>query len=282
MLVTSSIAYLPSLCQNAAMEKRRLFFGVEIEASWPEPLPKGRLLLPECRHLTLAFLGNIAYEPLQAALSQLPLPTFQVGPVGIADKLLFLPPHHAHVVASHVNWFAGDSTLADYQRTLTHFLRTLHYQIDDRAFLAHITLAREPFEEKQWRKWFEKTPVVARSLHLYESVGNLVYKPLWSHLIQPGFEEIEHTADAAFIVRGTTLQNLFWHAHAALAHRFPPLLNYVQAVPKFRSLDEIISALNGQIAAADQEEGCPYKAVSWHGEIVEKEGVLEWEMIVDV
>jgi len=37
------------------------------------------------------------------------------------------------------------------------------------------------------------------------------------------------------------------------------------------------------VAQADQEIGAPFKAVSFHGNIVKKNNqLLEWEMIVDV
>jgi RNA 2',3'-cyclic 3'-phosphodiesterase len=36
------------------------------------------------------------------------------------------------------------------------------------------------------------------------------------------------------------------------------------------------------VTASDVEVGCPFKAVSYHGEIHESNGLLQWEMIVDV
>jgi RNA 2',3'-cyclic 3'-phosphodiesterase len=43
---------------------KRLFFAFEVDAPWPEALPSGRILEPSCRHMTLAFLGNIPFAPL--------------------------------------------------------------------------------------------------------------------------------------------------------------------------------------------------------------------------
>jgi hypothetical protein len=40
--------------------------------------------------------------------------------------------------------------------------------------------------------------------------------------------------------------------------------------------------LNEAIARVDEQMGTPFKAVSFHGDIQEEEGVLKWEMIVDV
>ena len=47
--------------------------------------------------------------------------------------------------------------------------------------------------------------------------------------------------------------------------------------------DEIIIQLNEKISLWDAESGCPFKAVSFSGEITKKEnGLLHWEMIIDV
>jgi RNA 2',3'-cyclic 3'-phosphodiesterase len=157
---------------------RRLFFAAQIEASWPEKLPPGRLLLPDQRHCTLAFLGNIPYEPLQALLPHLPLPAFP-APQGICDQLLLLPPHHPRVVAYHISW--ADDSLAAYQLQLSTFLRSHNYRLDDRPFLSHVTIARAPFKPDQWLASFRPLPCRAIAIHLYESLGNLQYHPLWSH-----------------------------------------------------------------------------------------------------
>ena len=38
-------------------DQKRLFFGFEVKAPWPQGLPKGRILKEDQRHITIAFLG---------------------------------------------------------------------------------------------------------------------------------------------------------------------------------------------------------------------------------
>jgi RNA 2',3'-cyclic 3'-phosphodiesterase len=155
---------------------KRLFFGAQIEAAWP-PLPSGRLLDPAHRHCTLVFLGNIPWEPLQAQLPHLPLPTF--GPLtGHFDRPLFLPPHHPRVAAWHIEW--TDPSLLLYQQQLHAFLLTLGYSLDERPFLSHVTLARAPFNQSYWEAAFQPLPCQTSAIHLYETVECLHYQPIWS------------------------------------------------------------------------------------------------------
>src|SRR5262245_12710617 len=88
---------------------KRVFFGVEVEAPWPERLPPGRFLDEKHRHLTLAFLGDIPFAKLEALLPEVPRPTFHVGPVGHFDALELLPHRHPGVVAWHVLWHRNNA-----------------------------------------------------------------------------------------------------------------------------------------------------------------------------
>ena len=72
-------------------EKQRLFLALEVEAPWPSTYPSGRLIDETMRHITLAFLGNVSPEPLMEHLDELPHPSFQIGPAGRFEKMLFLP-----------------------------------------------------------------------------------------------------------------------------------------------------------------------------------------------
>jgi 2'-5' RNA ligase len=258
---------------------KRLFFGAEITApSTQEPL-SGRLIDPTYRHLTLAFLGNTSFSKLEEQLSLFPKPVFRVGLVGVCDRLLFLPPEHSRVVAGHVS---GLEKLKLFHDSLSAWLEERGYPIDRREFLPHVSLARAPFDPEEWEKQFTPFPVVISAIHLYESTGNLNYVPLWSYPLLPPFEEFAHTADIAFHIRGASLPEIHLHAQIALAFKFPPLLAYF-AEDLCSDLDDIIIALNATIARADQEAGCPFKAVSFHGKVVQDENkILHWEMIVDV
>jgi hypothetical protein len=51
---------------------------------------------------------------------------------------------------------------------------------------------------------------------------------------------------------------------------------------KPQGIDEIVMQLNEIVSHADAELGCPFKAISYHGNLNKKAAVWEWEMIVDV
>jgi len=263
-------------------DSKRVFFAMEVTAPWPEKYPDGRLLPATSRHLTLAFLGNTSWSRLEALLPEMPKPSFRVGPAGFFDQCLFLPPRRPRVVAWHVHWWDGEG-LAAFQEQLATWLRERDYAIDERPFLSHVTVARWPFVVKAWEKAFKQLPMIIKGFHLYESVGNLCYEPIWRYPLLPPIEALEHTADVGFIIRGETLAQLEGHAQAALVFEFPSMLNYLPPVEPKSSLEDIIIALNAVVTAADKDIGCPFKAVSFHGDVVEDEDhLLTWEMIVDV
>lgn len=259
-------------------DEKRLFFGFSIEQPWPSAYPPGRVIDENSRHLTLAFLGNVPYAPLQKNLDRFPQPPFRIGPAGICDRLLFF----RKVVAQHVAWCTGGEKLGSYQAALQETLSSLGYPIDPRPLLPHVTLARAPFEEKAWTKWFEPLPLIVTGIHLYESSGNLSYRSIWEIPLLPPFEEIEHTADIAFHILGETPEELYLHAAIAMGFKFPPVLRYIEKAP-VESLNEAIKRLNKMITQCDLEWGCPFKAVSYHTHTThEPQGPLAWEMIVDV
>lgn len=259
---------------------KRLFFGMEVSAPWPEHLPRGRLLDPSHRHMTLAFLGNVDSNPLFEQLAKLPRPMFSIAPVGQFDACLFLPPRHPSVVAWRVQWLDPEPILT-YQQQLTNWLRGAEYVLDERPLLAHVTLARSPFDKLAWSKQPFDLPVIGRAVHLYESVGNLTYEPRWSVPLVAPFESLSHTADIAFKVRGKSLRDLYVHAQMALAFEHPPLMHYLDtSIPA--SHDALVEALNKRVQLADTDHGVPFKAVCYHGMPVVCEEFLEWEMIVDV
>ncbi|MBX7067636.1 MAG: hypothetical protein K1X28_10440 [Parachlamydiales bacterium] len=231
---------------------------MEVFCPWPEEFPTGRILLERNRHLTLAFLGDSNMPDLHS----FPKPPFSIGHAGFFDKPLIL----AHVIAWHIHWL--EDGLLDYQKQLIDWLK-----LKDR-FLSHVTLARKPADEEGWKKAFSPLPLYVKNINLYESLGNSDYKIIWQHPIAAPFDEIEHTADIAFIVRG----NLFLHAQLALAFHFPPMIRYFD-FREVTDLNDIVTALNQILSRVDSEIGCPFKAVSFHGT---KTASGEWEMIVDV
>ncbi len=240
-------------------------------------------MIPEdTRHLTLAFLGEVSYSKLKAILPSIPRPSFEIGPAGIAKELIFLPKQRGRVVALSVDWLDPETRLNTYQQELSEWLQNHGYPLDKRPFFPHLTIARAPFDKEQWEEQFAPLPFFIKAIHLYQSLGNLEYQSLWEIPFLPPFEEFEHTADIAFLIRGDCMQQLHQHAQLALAFKYPPLIKFYSSHLQ-NSLDEIIIALNELVAKADTEFGCPFKAVSFHGSIKsEKNNMLSWEMIVDV
>jgi len=266
-------------------EAHSFFFGLQAACPWPDPLPHGRCLQENDRHATLVFLGKIDPQPLFPHLAEFPAPPFKAGLAGIFDRYLFLPEHHPRVVCWHVDFSEALKALEEYQKHLMAWLKKLDIfkesHLDEREWLPHVTIARSPFDCKAWAESFRPLPVIFTKIHLYESIGNLRYVPVWTLPLVAPWDEIEHTADMAMIVRGETLPQLYRHAQMALAFKFPEILSFLPASTP-SSLDDIIMLLNEAIAHADQKIGCPFKAVSFHGKIEIRDQTLCWEMIIDV
>lgn len=258
---------------------RRLFFGLEIEAPWPTAWPAGRLV--QQRHLTLAFLGSQSLARLLQILSDVPRPPFQIGPCGWFDYPLFLPKRAPRTAGWHIHWFS--TQLFEFQSQLARWLSTQQLLSEASRFLPHVTLCRNPVKQEDWEAFFRPLPCFAGPLHLYESLGNSHYRSLWSFHLLPPFEEIEHTADIAFHIRGQDLSNLYQNACTALAFKDPSLLTHWREEAPFHSLEDVVIAMNRMIGRWDQTTGCPFKAVSFHGQIESLRcGLLQWEMIVDI
>lgn len=265
-------------------DHRRLFFAFKIAAPWPEKLPQGKVLREEDRHLTVAFLGNADFSRLMECLQDPPKPSFATGLTGIFDKITFLPPEHPRVVAWHIDLGTSLEIIRKFHRTLIDWLQEHQFSPSqpEREFLPHVTVSRSPFQFHAWRKAFERLPVAITGFHLYESIGNLIYESRWEYPLRPPFEEIEHTADVAFIIRGENLEQLYNNAKAALAFHYPPLVHYFEQM-SVENLEDLIILLNKAVTRADAKEGCNFKAVSFHGEVIhEEDKTLSWEMIVDV
>jgi hypothetical protein len=92
-----------------------LFFGAQVEAPWPQDYPVGRIIPEETRHVTLAFLGQHLLPELQQTLLSVPRPRFEIGPAGIANQLVFLPPDKSRVAALFVQWLDPSFAFNTYQ-----------------------------------------------------------------------------------------------------------------------------------------------------------------------
>jgi RNA 2',3'-cyclic 3'-phosphodiesterase len=260
---------------------KRLFFGAQVKAAWPQELPPGRLIAEEMRHMTLVFLGQEDFHILEKQLENIPRPSFRLGVAGTGTELLFLPKEHARVVALDTTWLEDPHPLFSFQMALSEWLISCGYSFKRHSFLPHITIARAPFEKEEWKRHFEPVPFFLSAIHLYESLGNLDYRSLWSHALIDPFIELEHTADIAFEIRAESIKQLFVHAQLALFFKFPPLSQFYTP-SSTETLDAIIIELNRMIALADAEGGCPFKAVSFHGTVIKRDDLFTWEMIVDV
>ncbi len=264
-------------------DERRLFLGWEVYAPWPERFPYGRLLNEEHRHMTVAFLGQTNYPKIVAALAHIPSPPFAIGAAGYFDQCLLLPPKHPHVVAWHATWFDKNHPLPSFYSTLVEWLKKEEIPVDLRhGFTPHVTLARSPFRAKAWLQQFSPLPFFTKDFHLYESLGHSKYISLWNLPMLSPFEEIEHTADIAYQIRGRDFTQLFHNGASALAFTFPPLIPYISPIETIDSLEKVVMELNQIVLRADQEIGTPFKAVSYHSHLEIINDLLHWEMIVDV
>lgn len=264
--------------------KKRLFFAYEVKAPWPEKAAPGRKIADEMRHMTVVFVGTSDVAKLLPILENFPKPPIKVGQAGYFDKCLFLPDRRSRVVAWHTHFFLSPKSLINYCEEVASWLKNKQVIPDTkRPWLPHVTVARRPFEKAPWLKSFEPLPFFIKDLILFESLPFSNYKQLWRVALNAPFEELEHTADIAFRILGESEQELFTNAFTALAFRCPNFLKlFPDPLPEIYNLDQIIMQLNEIVGQADALEGCPFKAISFHGEIEKKNDLLCWEMVVDV
>lgn len=262
---------------------KRLFLGMNAEAPWPEKWPEGRVIEEPHRHFTFAFIGDEDANRLLALMPRCPKPPFKVGLAGFFDACLLFPPRHPHVVAWRGAFGPKQQALIEYQKEVEIWLAVedVSFRESQREFVPHATVCRQPFDAKKWQNAFQGLPVISSSLHLFESLGYSKYQSLWNYALPLPFTELPHTADLAFLIRGESLEELHWNASMALCYHHPELLKYCRVVEKINDLNAIIIDLNNLIGVADSECGSPYKAVSFHGDLIKNE-LLEWEMIIDV
>ena len=256
---------------------KRLFFGFEVHAPWPDNLPDSRSLKAKHRHLTLVFLGNTSYKKIRSLIPQLPKPSFRVGAFGICDSSLFLPHRDPKVVTWHVEPF-GEDVLASYQKELSEFLEGEGYPIDKRKFLKHITLGRSPFKKSEWKKHFRPLPVYFHHLHLYESSQGLVYEPIWSHDLLPPFEKVKSGSQVIFKLYGETLQKMICSAQIALCFEHPELTPYLNADFELSHLEEGEKMLNQMLENGSKEVNISFKKVRFEGEMTPYKDVNALEL----
>jgi len=170
IMIVHAQASAGKIIMNDTSRLKRLFFAFKVKMPWPQSLPHARLLQEEERHMTVAFLGQSDFSKLESLLAAIPLPEFKVGQTAATDRVLFLPEKHPHVVAWHASGDNQMSSLAKYSQQLIKWLIDHDFSPDTRhPFLPHITLGRSPFYTHAWLHAFEPLPLIADSLHLFES-----------------------------------------------------------------------------------------------------------------
>jgi 2'-5' RNA ligase len=263
-----------------------LFFAFSIEAPWIHQFPKGKIIEKSLRHMTLAYLGDLDFFSHKTVLENIPKPAFSVGKTGIFTRCLFLPEREPRAIAWLVDFLENQSVVTAYHKKLFGYLidqNLLSKNGERNSDLPHVTIARNPKSLEDWKNCFSELPFYIKSLVLYESLGNSLYKELWSYPFLCPFEELKQSADLAFIIRGETLQEIFFNAKIALAFHLPGLVCFFPILGEVvvKSLEEIIFLLNRLIAKADQKLGSPFKSVSCHGKLEKTKTGYTWALIVD-
>ncbi len=258
----------------------RLFFALKTKAPWPKSWPEGRVIEEEFRHDTLAFLKSSSFEEIEKILPTFPKPPFRVAPSGRFVSCKLLPEKTPRVVSWEVDWF--EKAVLDFREEIASWLKNGKISIDPRPWFSHVTVCRAPFKKDPWMDAFYPLPFYSSSIHLYESLGYSKYKSLWNFDFDPPFEELQHTADLAFHIYGRNTRQIYVNAFTALCFDAPELTPYF-VDQEVESVEEVVMLLNDAVHELDRHIGCPFKAVSFHGEICELgPNLFKWEMIVDV
>lgn len=265
--------------------KKRLFFGFEIEALWEDLILEKKMILENNRHMTVLFLGDdIDVEKINSYIPHIPKCEFDIGPCGFFNKCLFLPIKEPRLVAYQVDFFDKTYLIEKFQRELFDFFKAKNFLLKQRDnFLPHVTICRNDFDMDAWKKSFKFLPLYIKSFNLFESLGNSEYKTLWKKDFIKPFVEIFHTADIAFNIKGKTYQDLLYNSFIALSFKSIDVLFYHKELTKVESIDDVIINLN-EIVTKAEIDGIfiPFKAISFHANVKKVDNILNWEMIVDV
>ncbi len=256
-------------------DDKRLFFGFEVHAPWPDSLPGANTLKAKHCHLTLLYLGSTSYKKIRNLIPQMPNPPFRVGPLGVSDACLCLPKRHPDIITWHVEPFGSDPITA-YQKEVTDFLVNHGYEIKEKQQIKHITLGRSAILKKELKKSFRPTPLYFKNLHLYESLKGNRYEPIWTHDLLPPFEEVNK---GSFTLYGESFQQVFLNAQIALAFKFPALTPFLDPHYKVRNLHDGGVRLTAIINQAYREANVPIESAFFPEEGKESKGVLTWDLI---
>jgi len=263
---------------------KRLFLGFEIFTHWPE-LPKEKKMIDEeNRHITLLFLGDNSISSIKSYMDNLPQLDLKVGAVGFFEKCLFWPIKHPRLVAYGIDFFENNNLMEKFQKDLVEFFKSKNHQIREKNnFLPHVTICRDHFDVTKWQRNFRPFPLYIKSFNLYESLGHSEYKTLWKKDYIRPFDEIPHTADIAFTIKGESYNELLYNSFIALSFKSFDFFDYYSELRSIKNVDDIIIKLNDIITKAEIKGlSMPFKAVSFNSHIEKKDDIFSWEMIVDV
>ena len=249
-----------------------LFLGLEaVLPSLPEL--GGRAIKREFLHLTLLFFGKVKEGELIEKLKISPIPSFKICPAAKSSRIL----HLSHVLALDIEFMNKSDLLFQWKNSLEFFFS---YK-ESRPYLPHVTITRQSDRSLADQSLLFPIPCYFKNLHLYQGLGNSEYSVLWTHPFSPIFEPLDHTADYGFVIFGESYNDLYLHALMALSddyHALRPHLHQVECA----QIEDVIIHLNKVLSFVDQEVGIGIKAVSFHAKISESNGILKWEMIVDI
>ncbi|QVL57301.1 MAG: hypothetical protein KFB93_07945 [Simkaniaceae bacterium] len=256
-------------------DEKRLLFGFEVHAPWPEALPDIKTLKAKNRHLTLLFFGDTSYKKIHEHIRYMTKPSFRVGPVAISDSCLCLPNRSPDIITWHVESF-GDDPIDEYQRVIHDYFLEKGYDLERKKFIKHITLGKSIALKKQIKKAFSPLPLYFTNLHLYESLHGDRYEPIWTYDLLPPFEEKE---EGHFILYGESFQQVFLNAQIALAFKFPALVPFLDPNYKVRNLHDGGIRLTTIINQAFREAKVPIEKATFPDSGQEEKGLLTWDLI---
>lgn len=258
-------------------DHKRLLFGFETHAPWPEGLPEVKTLKAKHRHLTLLYFGDVSYKKLHDEIRYMPKPPFRVGPVAISDSCLCLPKRSPDIVTWHVDPF-GEDPINDYQQTLVEYFAEHDYDFEKKKYIKHITIGKSVPLKKEMKKHFKPLPLYCSNLHLYESLKGDQYEPIWTYDLLPPFEEQE---GGQFLLYGESFQQVFLNAQIALAFKFPELVPFLDASYQVRNLHDGGIRLTTLLETAYRAIKIPIEKVTFPDNGKQEKGLLSWPLHVE-
>jgi 2'-5' RNA ligase len=259
-----------------AADKKRLLFGLEAHAPWPESLADVKTLKARHRHLTLVYFGDVSYKKLHDEIRYMPKPDFRVGPVAISDSSLSLSNRSPDMIAWHVDPFGSD-LINDYQYELVEYFTEKGYDFDKKKYVKHITLGKSSLLKKEMKKSFKPLPLYFSNLHLYESLKGDQYEPIWTYDLLPPFEEGK---GGQFILYGESFQQIFLNAQIALAFKCPELVPFLDPSYQVRNLHDGGIRLTTLLNQAYRALKIPIEKATFLDSGKQDKGILSWPLQV--